>query len=126
MIKLEKRSRLKERADRIFSLYIRTRDQGRCIVCGRQGPILEMENGHYIDRDVFKFRYSETNNNCQCPNCNRLHRTNKKPYREAMILKYGIGIVEVLEAGSRENYKLYNSEIKDIIKLYTKKLKEVK
>ena len=118
------RSRLKDRADRIFSLFIRHRDSGCCIVCGRQGAILEMHNGHYINRDVFQFRYSEINNNCQCPACNRIHKTNKKPYREAMIYKYGIEAVESLEARSRETYKLYNSELKAIIIKYNKRTKK--
>ena len=69
---------LKDKLDRVFSMYIRLRDSKefgfkyfRCISCGRVLPFEQADCGHYISRTNMALRFSEDNCSAQCRSCNR-------------------------------------------------------
>lgn len=65
-------SKLKKDLWKVFSLYIRQRDNFTCFTCGRKGEGKGMHCGHFIPKSVggILLYFNETNVNCQCYNCN--------------------------------------------------------
>jgi len=127
------RERLKNRSDWIkdaqvaFNTYIRARDKANgfgCISCGtRQGK----ENaGHF--RSVGscpELRFEEKNVYLQCERCNTFFHGNLLEYRKNLIQRVGLETVDWLE-GKHEPKKYTIDDLKEIIKTYKAKLKEVK
>ncbi len=106
------RSTAMRRADRAFSLYIRTRDsqkfggrQFQCISCGRILPIEQCDAGHYVNRQHQSLRFNEFNVNGQCRHCNRFDEGNMMGYRQGLIEKHGEIVVKRLEAEKRRPMK---------------------
>lgn len=84
-------------ADQKFSVFIRTRDRGRCFTCGKVDEIKKMQNGHYISRSNFALRYDEINCNAQCYRCNISFRGNIPTYSINLMRKYGPEILDKLD-----------------------------
>ena len=121
------------RADRAFSLYIRTRDsqkfggrQFQCISCGRILPIEQCDAGHYVNRQHQSLRYNEFNVNGQCRHCNRFDEGNMQGYRQGLVEKHGELAVKQLEGSKRISVKrttgdflLIERVYKDLTKAFT-------
>lgn len=105
-------------ADRVFSLWIRRRDRGKCITCGTIRPIEIMQNGHFVPRDCKPLRYDEKNCNTQCKDCNEYGRGELKAYRQALVEKYGEKIVKSMENRKQEIKQFSRKELQEIIKKY--------
>lgn len=87
-------SKLIKRLDDLTRKIVLARDK-RCVVCGStQG----LQNGHYIRRGVWRWRWDLENCNAQCSVCNARHEEDEEPYRRAMVARYGLETVEGLEA----------------------------
>ena len=108
-------SKLKKKADKVFSLWIRARDK-RCVSCGSEQ---NLQNGHYISRSHNATRYNEKNNNCQCLTCNIFKKGNYPAYTLYLMRKYGNGIIKELEKIGRETKQFTPAELERIIKKYT-------
>lgn len=121
-IKLISISKLKKKADKLFSIFIRQRDGGKCITCGKIDEWKYMQAGHYIQRDCLALRYDEKNVNCQCYACNVLRKGNYPIYAIKMIEKYGDDILFELDEifkESKKNIKKYGREFyQEVIKKY--------
>lgn len=67
-------AQLKKELDKIFSIYIRTKNSRygyvNCFTCGKRLAIKEAQNGHFIRRQYLATRYSEDNCRPQCVGCN--------------------------------------------------------
>lgn len=115
-------SQLKKKADKVFSLYIRTRDSfngvAECITCGVQKPIAEMQNGHFISRRVNSLRYDELNCNAQCYACNVMRYGEQYAYAKALDMKYGDGTAQSLHGRRFETHKFTTAELLNIIEEY--------
>lgn len=77
----------------------------------------ETENlhvGHYIKRGVLALRWDLRNCNAQCDFHNGQHNTNPKPYRNAMILRYGIGATWKVEELGQHNPRMVYTDLLDI------------
>jgi len=74
----------KKEFDKVFSLYIRTRDDFTCFTCGRSGDRTNIDNGHYIPRGACNLQlyFNEDNCHAQCTNCNHRLEGNRHVYRE--------------------------------------------
>lgn len=121
------------RADRAFSLFIRTRDsqkffgkQFQCISCGRILPIEQCDAGHYVNRQHQSLRYNEFNVNGQCRHCNRFDEGNMQGYRQGLVEKHGELTVKQLEGSKRISVKrttgdflLIERVYKDLTKAFT-------
>lgn len=111
-------SALKKQADAVFSLFIRTRDGGKCYTCEVVKPIKEMQNGHYITRGCNQLRYDTRNCHCQCVGCNIFKSGNMPAYSLALIRQYGPNILTELEAEHRKIKQFTRDDLQDIINRY--------
>ena len=130
-----KQQKLKLKLDKVFSQYIRLRDSDKygiatCITCGKKGDWkYDMQNGHYIPRNILITRFDEDNCHAQCPSCNLWKEPKQMmlEYREKLIGKLGEEKVKELEqkrfkmmkVGARwyeEQIKHYQLEVDKLLK----------
>lgn len=116
-------SQLKKKADKVFSDFIRQRDGGVCITCGKKDEWKNMQCGHYIPRDCLELRYSPKNCNTQCVGCNVFRKGNYHIYSLKLMSKYGADILheldEVLKDYKRDGSRKYGKQFYlDIIDQY--------
>lgn len=109
-----------------FNKFIRLRDKDLpCISCGRfhQG---KYDAGHYktVGGNP-ELRLNEDNCHSQCVPCNRYLHGNLVNYRVNLIERIGLERVEFLERKDHPPLKLTTEEIKDLIKVYKAKCKEL-
>lgn len=118
---------MKERLDRIFSMYIRLRDceTGRCISCGKRITPETSDCGHYVPRSHLATRWHEKNCNAQCKVCNQMEYGNLKGYTKGLMNKYGDGIIEELIQLKHSIVKMSKSDYEERIRYYTQKVKEL-
>ena len=120
-----KKSNLKAKLDKEFSLYIRLRDcmpNGffRCISCGQIKPFEQADCGHYVNRQHMATRFDEMN-------C--FDEGNMQGYRKGLVSKYGEQAVMLLEAKKNQSRKYSDFEYEILIKHYkelSKKLRKEK
>jgi 5-methylcytosine-specific restriction endonuclease McrA len=100
MVKKKKKpvskSKVVKELDRVFSLYIRHRDNYTCATCGKQSPE-QAQCGHYVSRANMNTRWDEINCNCQCVGCNVFKSGNMDEYALFMVSKYGENILKELK-----------------------------
>lgn len=109
---------------KVFSEYIRKRDKGICISCGKRGDIKEVDAGHYIPRSAGLSTYFDPQNvHAQCTACNRFRHGNLPAYAIALRQRYGNDILEVLDARRREIRKYSIVEYQELTRHYTELLK---
>ena len=114
--KLKSLKLLRKKAWKVFSEWIRKRDKGVCISCGKRGNWRTMNAGHFIHKNSMDF--SEWNVNCQCVACNKYKHGNLGVYAYNLTQKYGLGIIESLIEKGKEVKKYSREEIEDIILKY--------
>ncbi|HDL1372722.1 TPA: recombination protein NinG [Mannheimia haemolytica] len=124
--KLKSRSAWLKDLQNIFNKFIRLRDKDLpCISCGRhhQG---QWHAGHYktVGGNP-ELRFNEDNVNRQCSVCNNHKSGNIVNYRINLIEKIGLERVEFLERKDHPPLKLTIEQIKDLIKVYKAKCKEL-
>jgi len=93
---------LKEKLDRVFSIFIRLRDANhngycRCISCGTVIHWKKIQNGHYVNRGHMSTRFCERNCNAQCVKCNMFDEGNNIGYTRGLINKYSVKVLADLE-----------------------------
>ena len=114
--------------DRVFSIYIRTRDSinglARCVTCGAIDSWKSTHNGHYISRGKFALRWDEKNCNVQCETCNVTLGGNLKAYKRYMARKYGSEIFLYLDNKLKQHDKILTYQIKEKIEYYKGKIKD--
>jgi len=125
---------LKRLAQTIVNKYIRERDNLLpCVSCGfmphydKKGKyiIRQWHAGHYMPMgNNSSIRYNEDNIHKQCSICNNHKSGNLVQYRKKLINRIGLEKVEWLES-QKELKKWSVEELKDIIKIYRQKLKEM-
>ena len=124
---LKSRSDWLKEAQKAFNEFIRLRDKDLpCISCGRyhQG---QWHAGHYRSVGACpELRFNEDNVHKQCSACNNHLSGNILEYRLGLIEKIGLERVEFLERKDHPPLKLSVEEIKDLIKAYKAKVKELK
>lgn len=109
---------LRREADKIFSLFIRQRDQGVCFTCGVRRPISEMQNGHYRPRAILWLRYDPRNCHCQCRECNETLRGNLGAYNIRLFNRYGPGIFHELDRLEKKKEIFLRSDFQNVIDTY--------
>lgn len=121
--KAKTRSYYVKELDRVFSIYIRRRDDGKgCITCGVVKPWQEMQNGHYESRGKLPTRWDERNCHSQCMACNLFKKGNYTMYAIEMLRLYGDGILYELQEKANSSEKIPTSVIKDKIEEYKEKI----
>jgi len=112
-------------AQQVFNKFIRLRDKGNvCISCQKK-PLKE-NAGHFFNaNNHYNVRFDERNVNLQCEHCNTYLSGNLIEYQRNLIHKIGIESYNELEAEARKTRKFTIEELKEIITIYKKKIKEI-
>lgn len=107
----------------VFNAYIRKRDKNKpCISCGSVTG--KRDAGHYRSvGSTPELRFNEDNVHAQCVPCNQHKHGNLIDYRIGLIKRIGKEKVENLET-AHPPLKLTIPEVKELIKLYKKKVKD--
>lgn len=116
--------------DKIFSEYIRLRDNYQCIVCGKIGNEKDgiIQNGHLLTRSHYSTRFDEDNCHAQCKSCNYKHEYEFIHMQMSVIAKIGQERYEQLYLKFRtlKKYKQFEMiELYEEIKNKIKKLKNI-
>lgn len=122
---------LQKELDSVFSVYIRLRDANengycKCITCGIMIDWRIIHNGHYIPRKHIATRYDIRNCHSQCAFCNIYLDGDLQKYKLAIIQKYGIKVLEELEAGKRSLEKWTIADYREKIAFYKAEVKRLK
>jgi 5-methylcytosine-specific restriction endonuclease McrA len=116
-------SSYKKELDRVFSIFIRQRDNGQCFTCSKKDDYKKMQNGHFVPRQYLSVRWDERNCNCQCYACNMLYGGQGATYAIRLKEKYGQETVEYLESQRWVSVKLdvawYQNQIEKYKQLIT-------
>ena len=106
--------------------FIRLRDKNEpCISCGKYHKG-QWHAGHYRSRGACpELRFNEDNIHKQCAPCNDWKSGNAIEYRINLVKKIGIERVEFLERQDHPPLKLTIEEVKEQIKIYKAKVKEL-
>lgn len=135
----EKKEKLKSHGEwlrelqKAFNAYIRARDAHLpCISCGKFVQDKANRNAHQYDAGHYRsvgsmssLRFHEDNVHKQCVVCNRNLHGNLIAYRQGLIARRGIAVVEFLERHDHPVVKWSIPEIKDGIAYYTARTKEL-
>lgn len=118
------RSNLTKEADRVYSLYIRSRDIGKpCITCW--APWQEnFQCGHFLSRRHLSTRWEEKNWHWQCPKCNLWGAWEQFLHSKAIDSLYGEGTADRLQELS-QILTTTDQEILEYIQKYYEKLSEL-
>lgn len=112
-------SKLKKKADVLFSKAIRLRDtidgRGACITCGKVLSITQLHAGHFQSRRHSATRYDEENVNAQCAGCNTFRGGEQYKYGLALDEKYGEGTAKKLAKLAQTYHKFTVDELEEII-----------
>ena len=121
---------LKNKATKIFQLYIRLRDtdsegNGKCCSCGREVTYLNSNAGHFASRSHIRTLFDEENVHIQCIGCNGWGG-NPDGYALFMIDKYGVNKIRLLNSKKIKPLKISALDYEEIIYLYNEKVDNIK
>ena len=109
----------------VFNKFIRLRDQGQnCISCNKK-PLKENAGHFYNANNHWNVRFNEHNVNLQCEYCNTYLHGNLIEYRENLITKIGFYKFCILKEESSKTRKFSIDELKELIKVYKAKIKNL-
>lgn len=114
-IKLSSIPELTKEADKIFSIWIRIREQ-KCILCGTD---YQLTCGHLFKRGNKLLRFDEDNCHTLCQNCNSLDNTDHDIYIKWFKKNYGAARYNEMSKTSNELHKFTRDELQKIIDDYT-------
>lgn len=125
-----KKQKLKEKADKLFSLFIRLsgsdwRGYCQCYTCPKVDHYKKMQCGHFISRSSNKLRFDPRNARIQCIGCNVFKNGNYIEYTTRMIDEVGKKEVEKLKKEGKENCQFTEDMLREIIDENKKKLKDL-
>ena len=112
---------LRNKLDKIFSLWIRKRDAndqgiGSCYTCNQ---VTKLEAGHFIPRQHAGSRWDDRNVHGQCNYCNRWQHSNPYAYGKRLALDYGQAVVDELWASKRQAVKWSRTDLEVMIDKYS-------
>ena len=122
------KTKLRQKADSIFSTYIRLRDADknwtvRCPLCWAKMFWKQAQNMHFIKRSCWIYRYDETNCHAGCYRCNVILNWNYILYTRWMQNKYSIEVVDTMIKNSKKLHKERSKkDYEDLIKDYSEKI----
>lgn len=127
ILKKKTYAQLKKKLDEVFSIFIRTRDNGVCFTCYSKNEWRYTDAGHFINRKHLTTRWDERNVHAQCIGCNRFRNGNKEDYAVHLEKLYGYGILQELQSlrdkGANKLFKYHHLE--GLLNHYQEKIKEL-
>lgn len=129
-IKVKKRKKssektlLKKKLWKVFSLWVRQRDDYTCFTCGRKGEGAGMHAGHMVPKASggMALYFHPLNVHGQCYHCNINLGGNGAVYAQKFIRKYGQEEFDNLMELKNRIEKWSEQDYKDQIEFYTKQL----
>jgi len=122
----KERKKLIKKLDDVFSLYVRERDNYKCITCGVDKNTHVIQCGHLFSRISHSTRWSEKNAFAQCSGCNMKHEHDFEPYRRAWLEKYSQEEYDILYAKFSGTTKYNDIDLKYLIFYYQRKTEKIK
>jgi hypothetical protein len=124
------RQKAKEKLDKVFSLWVRTKDADHagftsCFTCQKIGHYKTMHAGHFQGRLSMSTRWHEQNVQVQCYRCNINLSGNQYIYGINLDKFYGNGTAESLHIKSKEVCKLSESDLRELISHYNDLLTDI-
>lgn len=116
-------SKIKKELDRVFSIYIRTRNATAngtvmCFTCGTKGHWKTMDCGHFQSRAHTNTRWDEMNCQTQCKSCNIFRSGEQYKFGVYLDQYYGPGTAATLHQKAMRSKKITQSEMKELIEYY--------
>lgn len=126
MAKEKTSAQLKKDLDTIFSRYIRLKhshnEMCTCYTCGKVLHWKEIQNGHFIPRNILITRWDENNCRPQCVGCNVFGNGKILDFEDALIKEFGKKEVEKLKASRFQILKVDSHWYKEKIDFYTQEV----
>jgi hypothetical protein len=123
--KKSQRTNYKDKLWKIFSRYVRLRDNGICFTCGVRKHYRQLQAGHFI-HNVLDF--DEKNIHAQCVYCNKFKRGMGQEYAIRIVQKYGPECLLDLKARATRalaGERMSDEEYADKYEYYKAKVKEL-
>ena len=112
-------------AQLVFNKYIRERDKDELCISCKQKP-KKVNAGHFWNaNNHWNVRFDEDNVHVQCERCNSYLSGNLLEYRTNLLTKIGAERFNQLEARARITRKFTKDELKELIKKYKEKYKQL-
>jgi DNA-directed RNA polymerase subunit M/transcription elongation factor TFIIS len=112
-------------AQQVFNKWIRLRDKGEnCISCGKEINGVKHASHYLSSGGHSSVRFHPDNVWVSCYKCNVMLSGNGIEYRMRLIKKIGVDRVEWLEENGHEVKRWTKDELKELIALYKKKIKD--
>jgi vacuolar-type H+-ATPase catalytic subunit A/Vma1 len=112
-------------AQLVFNKYIRERDKDELCISCKQKP-KKVNAGHFWNaNNHWNVRFDEDNVHVQCERCNSYLSGNLLEYRTNLLIKIGAERFNQLEARARVTRKFTKDELKELIKKYKEKHKQL-
>lgn len=114
-------------AQTVFNLFIRTRDAGqKCISCDCDMSTRKGDASHFYATTYSSLRFEPDNVHLSCVHCNQHLSGNIHEYRPRLIKKIGAARVKWLDDHAHDKFEITIDEIKELIKEYRQKIKNLK
>ena len=122
---------LRNKLDRVFSLWIRQRhaDEGgtvECVTCGKLMFWKDSHCGHFVKRGHMATRWHEQNCDTQCVSCNTYQGGRQDDYAKYIIDEYGQDVFDSLMQLKYSAVKHTRDDLQRMIDEYEEKLKGLK
>jgi len=116
------RSSLVKKLDNVFSIYIRKRysinGKATCFTCEKIDDWNKLQCGHFQSRKHYATRWDETNCQVQCVGCNVYRYGEQYKFGIHLDQVHGLGTSERLLQKSRNECKIKNYELEELIEKY--------
>lgn len=122
----KERKKLKTKLDKVFSEFIRERDDYVCITCGVTRNTHVIQCGHLFSRVSNSTRWDEKNAFAQCAGCNYRHEFDFETYRRRWVEKFSNAEYDLLYAKFSQTTKFALIDLEIMIELYKNKLINLK
>lgn len=124
------RKTLVNKADKVFSEYIRRRyadDNGmtECFTCGKKDHWKKLQCGHFQSRKHYATRWNEDNCQVQCAGCNVFRYGEQYTFGRNLDIYVREGLAEELNILSNKIVKYDNHDLMSLIEYYQKKLADL-
>jgi len=121
-----KKKRLKEKAWKLFSEYIRRRDAEAgyvcCVTCGKRDEWKRMQAGHFISGRNLSILFEPDCVHPQCRGCNLYGHGRQKEYYLFMRERYGLKRIDSLYIQANTVKKYTESDYEELIESLKGKL----
>lgn len=114
-------AKLIKKLDLWWSRIVRYKAAGKggfaqCFTCSVVDSVVQMDNGHFLDRAWLNTRFHEDNCRIQCRKCNRLMSGNIDRYRVLLVKDIGQEKVDALEELKDQPLSLDDKDAQSLIK----------